>query len=77
MFTCNEDETRLLQPKELQDYIDLVVSESNKTTNNLSRCFVRASGTEDAIRVYSESREIKEAISVLSKVEEFIKEKYS
>lgn len=50
VIKTNEDETRVLEPKELQEKID-------ELTKNWScaRSFVRPSGTEDVVRVYAES----------------------
>lgn len=75
-FKCNEDETRLIQPSKLQNFIDEVVNESNKIKSNFSRCFVRPSGTEDALRVYCESSEIAEGKTLLGLVEDYIKKHY-
>lgn len=47
---CSEDERRVLQPAELQVALDglMLGVESG-------RCFVRPSGTEDAVRIYAEA----------------------
>ncbi len=45
-----EDETRVVEPKALQDAIDALVSTVDK-----GRAFVRPSGTEDVVRVYAEA----------------------
>lgn len=77
-FICNEDETRLVKPIELQTYVDSIVNESNgKEIKSFSRCFVRPSGTENAIRVYSEAVDIDEAKRVLNLIEEYIIKHYS
>jgi phosphoacetylglucosamine mutase len=49
-FKTTEDETRLVQPKELQDIIDKAVSEVKN-----GKAFVRPSGTEDILRLYCEA----------------------
>ncbi|XP_047128946.1 phosphoacetylglucosamine mutase isoform X1 [Hydra vulgaris] len=50
ILTVNHDETRLIEPKELQQKIDEIV----KCWPNC-RSFVRPSGTEDVVRVYVEA----------------------
>jgi len=50
VIKTNEDETRVLEPKELQEKID----ELTKSWS-CARSFVRPSGTEDVVRVYAES----------------------
>lgn len=49
-ITTIEDESRVLQPKVLQDAIDALVSAVPR-----GRAFVRPSGTEDVVRVYAEA----------------------
>ena len=52
----NENETKALLPKELQPALDNAVRNANTASNNTaSRCFVRPSGTEDAVRIYAEA----------------------
>ena len=46
---CSDDETFVLEPQELQDQLNLLMSEIP-----LGRCFVRPSGTEDVVRIYAE-----------------------
>jgi len=48
----NEDETRIIEPKEIQDKIDKLI---NEFTEFNPRIFIRPSGTEDCIRIYIES----------------------
>ena len=77
-FVCNEDETKLIKPIDLQNYLQSVVNESNnKDIRTFSRCFVRPSGTENAIRIYSEAINIDEAKRVLNLIEAFIIKHYS
>lgn len=60
IFKTTNAERTLVEPKGLQDQIDALVSKYPK-----GRSFVRASGTEDAVRVYAEAdtRENTEALS--------------
>ena len=62
IYISNEDDSRLIEPIEVQNKIDEIV---NEFKNNKGRCFVRASGTEDIVRIYSEadSEEIAKIIS--------------
>ena len=53
IFKTNADETRLIEPKELQDHIDKALSEVED-----GKAFVRASGTEDVVRLYSEAKTV-------------------
>mmetsp|Transcript_37959 Transcript_37959/g.122789 ORF Transcript_37959/g.122789 Transcript_37959/m.122789 type:complete len:97 (+) Transcript_37959:696-986(+) len=46
----NEDETRTLEPAELQREIDALAAAHPR-----GRAFVRPSGTEDVVRVYAEA----------------------
>lgn len=74
-FECIDNETMLIKPNKLQVFIDDIVCDSNK--NNFdSRCFVRPSGTEDVVRIYSESKDIIEAKRILGLVEDYIKNNY-
>ncbi|VEU23987.1 DEKNAAC105189 [Brettanomyces naardenensis] len=50
LFKTTDAERRLVSPKGLQEKIDEVVGKYEK-----GRSFVRASGTEDAVRVYAEA----------------------
>lgn len=49
-FIATDQERRLLRPVGLQDRIDELVKRCSK-----GRAFVRASGTEDAVRIYAEA----------------------
>lgn len=53
IYKTNDDESRLLAPKQIQDKIDLAVASVNE-----GKAFVRPSGTEDILRLYSEARTI-------------------
>lgn len=72
-FVPNEDETRLIEPVDVQKVIDEVVS---KYSFCKARSFVRPSGTEDVIRVYSEAESMKEAVEVAELVKKYIQEYY-
>ena len=55
IFKTVWDETRLVQPQTLQTFID----EVNKSVNE-GFSFVRPSGTEDVLRLYTEAKTTKE-----------------
>lgn len=59
-FKVTEDESRLTSPTELQKEIDNAIS---KVKNG--KAFVRASGTEDILRLYCEA-ETKEEMNQMS-----------
>ena len=50
-FVCNWDETKLTEPKRLQDIIEVF---SNDIQD--ARAFIRPSGTEDVLRIYVEAK---------------------
>lgn len=54
-FKTIEDETRLTEPTALQEAIDKAVTEVEE-----GRAFVRPSGTEDILRIYSEAKTVEE-----------------
>lgn len=60
-FKTTDAERRLVEPKDVQKVIDEQVESTNK-----GRCFVRASGTEDVVRVYAEAKS-QEACDLLAK----------
>lgn len=66
-FKTTNAERTLVEPKGLQDKIDNLVSQFTD-----ARCFVRASGTEDAVRVYAEAASIDGAISLAAQVGELL-----
>lgn len=51
-IVCTADETRCVQPPELQSALDALMASENV---RMGRCFVRPSGTEDVVRVYAEA----------------------
>jgi phosphoacetylglucosamine mutase len=55
----NENDTVCLAPTNVQPELDAAMQEFN------GRCFVRASGTEDVVRVYAEA-DTREATGLLS-----------
>ena len=55
IFKTTWDERRLVEPLELQDFIDGV----NKSVTD-GQSFVRPSGTEDVLRLYTEAKTSKE-----------------
>jgi phosphoacetylglucosamine mutase len=70
-FKVTEDESRLTFPTELQDDIDTALT---KVKNG--KAFVRASGTEDYIRLYSEAETLEEMESMAEELLAVIEEKY-
>lgn len=60
-------ERRLESPPGLQDRLDDIVRKYKD-----GRCFVRASGTEDAVRVYGEAAEVYDVEDMVAKVTELI-----
>mmetsp|Transcript_14452 Transcript_14452/g.24671 ORF Transcript_14452/g.24671 Transcript_14452/m.24671 type:complete len:111 (-) Transcript_14452:102-434(-) len=71
LFKANEDETRLIEPKELQDEIDKALA-----TVEDGKAFVRASGTEDVVRLYSEAKTPQQMEELAEKIMAKIKENY-
>ena len=70
-FTVTEDESRLTSPTQLQDEIDKEIS---KVKNG--KAFVRASGTEDIIRLYCEAETKEEMESMAKNIQEVIDQKF-
>ena len=68
-FKAVDAERRLVEPKGIQDEIDKLVSLYIK-----GRSFVRASGTEDAVRVYAEAQSKVEAGKLAAQVEALVKQ---
>ncbi len=60
IFITTDQERRLVSPAGLQDKIDMLVADAP-----CGRSFIRASGTEDAVRVYAEAQTV-EATEKLS-----------
>lgn len=72
VFVTTDQERKLLSPIGLQDKIDRVVEQYNQ-----ARSFVRASGTEDAVRIYAEAASRKETEELSSKVNTLVLESVS
>jgi phosphoacetylglucosamine mutase len=72
IFISNDNDTRLLEPVELQQYIDKI----SKSYSN-GRCFIRASGTEDVVRIYCESKSEEETEKMAKEFYTYLNEKYS
>ncbi|CDO93437.1 unnamed protein product [Kluyveromyces dobzhanskii CBS 2104] len=68
VFVSTNAERQLVSPEGLQAKIDELVAKYPK-----SRSFVRASGTEDAVRVYAEADTTENAIELATKVGEQVK----
>ncbi|CEF70380.1 Alpha-D-phosphohexomutase, C-terminal domain and Alpha-D-phosphohexomutase, alpha/beta/alpha domain I and Alpha-D-phosphohexomutase, alpha/beta/alpha domain II and Alpha-D-phosphohexomutase, alpha/beta/alpha I/II/III domain-containing protein [Strongyloides ratti] len=72
LFVTITDETRLIQPMKLQDFID------KKLENMKSgRAFVRPSGTENIVRVFAEDSDIDNAEKLAADIAEEIIKNYS
>ncbi len=69
IFKTTDAERRLVEPKGLQEEIDKLVGMYIK-----GRSFVRASGTEDAVRVYAEAQSKVEAGKLAGQVEGLVKQ---
>ena len=68
-FRATDAERRLARPSSLQDRIDDLVARYKQ-----GRSFARASGTEDAVRVYAEASSTGEAEDLAVKVAELVKQ---
>jgi phosphoacetylglucosamine mutase len=68
MFQVTDAERRLVKPDGIQKEIDQEVQKVNQ-----GRSFARASGTEDAVRVYAEAATKAEAEDLARKVSEIVK----
>ncbi|KAI9725285.1 MAG: Phosphoacetylglucosamine Mutase [Chrysothrix sp. TS-e1954] len=68
VFTTTDAERRLETPRGLQREIDALVERYAR-----GRCFARASGTEDAMRVYAEASSKSEAEDLGHKVRELVR----
>ncbi|GMT22878.1 hypothetical protein PFISCL1PPCAC_14175, partial [Pristionchus fissidentatus] len=68
LFKTTRDETRLVEPSNLQKTIDDVVGKRNK-----ARAFVRPSGTENIVRVYAECESQTEADDLAREIETALK----
>ena len=73
LVKTNENETKAISPHDLQPALDKAVHSINeRSPNQVARCFVRPSGTENAVRVYAEANTLKlanllaeEAVAIL------------
>lgn len=68
LFVAVDAERRLQEPKGAQDEIDKVVGRYKQ-----GRAFARASGTEDAVRVYAEAATRGEADELAAKVSDVVR----
>jgi phosphoacetylglucosamine mutase len=73
IFVPNDDESRLLQPAAVQDFIDQTIE---KFQNCNARCFVRPSGTEDIVRIYAEADNLEIAVEISETVKKHIEHNY-
>lgn len=72
LLKCNDDETRLISPTSLQDTIDSIVK---KYPNG--RAFLRPSGTEDVVRIYSEAKNQEDVDLIVSEIEQALTQFYN
>ncbi|AMD20172.1 HCR022Cp [Eremothecium sinecaudum] len=72
VFKTTNAERQLVSPAGLQDQIDNIVK-----TYDGARLFVRASGTEDAVRIYAEASTKEQADELCNKVSELVIESTS
>ena len=70
-FKPNDDETRLIEPKELQDEIDKAIAQVTE-----GKAFVRPSGTEDILRLYAEAKTQAEMETLANTILEVIEHKF-
>ncbi|RMZ87441.1 hypothetical protein DV736_g5326, partial [Chaetothyriales sp. CBS 134916] len=69
VFTTTDAERKLVTPNGMQEKIDATVAIYQK-----GRSFVRASGTEDAVRVYAEAQTKTECERLASEIEKLVKD---
>lgn len=69
VYKTNEDDSRLIQPLDIQSKIDEIVLEYS---SEFGRCFVRASGTEDIVRIYAEAKTAEIAQKIANRVFEIV-----
>lgn len=67
LFMTTDQERRLVKPAGLQLHIDKVVARFKQ-----GRSFVRASGTEDAVRIYAEAASVEEVEQLSSIVKDLV-----
>lgn len=75
-FICNNNETRLEKPAFIQKYIDDLMEDENNKSKKL-RCFIRPSGTEDVVRVYTEAEDIDLINNISINVQKLIEKHFS
>lgn len=73
MVRTNDDETKTVLPVALQPALDAAMNAQKSRKNVHPRCFVRPSGTEDAVRIYAESKTQAEADALASEVVAVVK----
>jgi len=69
IYLSNEDDSRLIEPLAIQTQIDEIVKVFK---SDLGRCFVRASGTEDIVRIYAEAKSSEIAQKIADQVYELL-----
>lgn len=67
VIKCNEDETRCVEPVEIQPAIDKIVATIPK-----GRSFVRPSGTENVVRVYAEAETMEQVEKLALEVKRIV-----
>jgi phosphoacetylglucosamine mutase len=66
-YICNKTEERLIEPSFIQQFIDTTVTKGE-------RAFVRASGTESIVRIYTEGATLERAVKISKMIREKIEE---
>jgi len=74
MVQTNDDETKTTMPAALQPALNAAMNAQKSHKNMYPRCFVRPSGTEDAVRIYAESSTQAEADALASEAVAVVKQ---
>ena len=70
IFVCNEDESKLLSPVEYQEFLEELCEKEQ------CRTFVRASGTENVVRLYVECKDASKLESIYEILEKELIQEY-
>jgi phosphoacetylglucosamine mutase len=68
-FITNEDDTKILEPKNIQKIIDEITNKYQK-----SKIYVRPTGTEDCLRVYVESETDDSCVKIIEELSKSLNE---
>jgi len=72
VIKTNENETKILSPLKLQRALEQEMKILRSTSSSCARCFVRPSGTEDAVRIYAEANNQKDADKLAEATKVFV-----